>query len=124
MLVSEDVSVAEVHPDGRQTLGVKYVLCDDDIEAIRQGYRCVNCQENFDEAFPETCIVCGFPCRERQSEYFARIYAGHIPGARTGIDVEAEADRIEAEAEKRAFQNRTGISVVVGKNLKKQFRSG
>ena len=123
MLVSEDVSVQEIHPDGRRTTGVKYILCDEDVEAIRQGYRCVNCQENFDNAFPETCFVCGFPCRERQSETFARIYAGHVPGARTGADVEREAERMEAEAERRAFENRTGISVVVGKNLKKEFRA-
>jgi len=123
MIVADDIGIEEVHPDGRRTTGVKYILCDEDVEAIRQGYRCVNCQENFNEAFPEACMVCGFPCREKQSEMFARIYVGHVPGARTGIDVEAEADRMEAEAERRAFEERTNIRVVIGKSLKKEHRA-
>ena len=123
MLVADDLSVAERHEDGRITTGVKVIMSDEDIEATRQGYKCIGCYENLDNAFPEQCPVCGFPMKENQSETFERVYVGFVPGARTGADFEREADRIQAEAERREYESRTGISVVVGKNLKKEHRS-
>ena len=113
MLVEDDIGILEQHPDGRVTQGVRVAMCDEDVEATRTGYKCVNCFENLDNAFPEQCPLCGFPMKERQAELFARIYKGHIPGLRTGPDWEAEADRLEDRAERRAFEQRASESNIV-----------
>lgn len=94
--------------------GLNVAMSDDDVEATRAGYKCINCWENLEEAFPKSCFVCGFPCRDRQAEQFAKVYKGYDPTARTGADWEAEADRIEEQQERRAFEKRaakSGISL-------------
>jgi len=57
----------------------QFILKDEDVERLRQGYVCINCQEPFETPFPERCIVCDFPCKERQAEVFARSYEGWEP---------------------------------------------
>lgn len=119
ILVEEDQGVTEVYPDGRMMHGLNVAMCDDDVERTRQGYKCIRCWEPFESAWPEACNVCGFPVAKHQAEHFARAYAGYDPTARTGADIERVADEMQDRAERRAFENRTGISVVVGKSLKK-----
>ena len=110
IVVEEDPGVIEVFESGRMMQGLNVGMCDEDVEATRVGYRCINCFENFDTAFPENCPVCNFPCRDRQAETFARVYKGFEPGLRTGPDWEAEADRIAEQQERRAFEQRAAKS--------------
>lgn len=114
IVIEEDPGVIEVFSNGRMMQGLNVGMCDEDVEAIRTGYKCITCWENLDEAFPKECPVCGFPCRDRQAEQFVRVYKGYEPGLRTGPDWEAAADRIEEQQERRAFQQRaakSGISL-------------
>lgn len=48
------------------------------IERMRAGYQCINCLEPQEQAWPESCSLCGFPMRTRQAEFFAREYAGEV----------------------------------------------
>lgn len=112
ILVEDDPDHAEVL-DGRVYQGLRVAMSDEDVEAMRQGYKCINCWENLDEAFPKSCPLCTFPMRAEQAERFSRIYVGYIPGLRTGADWEAEADRLEARKERRAFERRAKESGIV-----------
>lgn len=94
-LVRPDVLHAQV--DGDQLVeGVAYVLCDDDVEMIRQGYKCVECLELLAEAFPETCFLCGYRVKELQSEAFARVFKGWTHTG-SNIDWDAEQERLEKQ---------------------------
>lgn len=114
IVVDDDPDHAEMLGDGSMRQGIAVGFCDEDVEAMRAGYKCVQCFENLDHAFPDVCPVCTFPMKEHQSEQFARIFKGHVPGMRTGIDIDAEIDRIAEQRERRAFHKRareSGISV-------------
>lgn len=114
IVVEPDQGVGEVLPDGRIFAGVNVAMADDDVEAIRQGYKCINCWENFDHAWPETCFVCGFAVRHRQAERFGHDYAGWEHDLRTGPVWDRIADQLEERRERRAFEQRaaeSGISV-------------
>lgn len=114
IVVESDQGVGEVLPDGRILAGVNVAMSDDDVEAIRQGYKCINCWENLDSGWPEECFVCGFPIRAQQAERFEHDYAGWAPDLRTGPNWERLADQLEERAERRAFEERaekSGISL-------------
>lgn len=114
IVVEEDPGVVELHSDGRLMPGLNVAMCDADVEATRTGYKCINCWENLETAFPKLCPVCNFPCAERQSEQFARVYKGHDPSLRTEADWEKEADALQDRQERRAFEKRaseSGITV-------------
>lgn len=138
IVVEEDYGVTEVHEDGRLMHGLNIAMCDDDVEAIRLGIKCINCQENLDRegaegpcgvcpgtAWPKQCFLCGYPVATHQAEQFARVYAGYDRTLRTGADWEAEADRLMERQERRAFARRakeSGISLAsasVGAALKR-----
>lgn len=106
IVAENDPFVAQQQPDGSLTMGVRLTLCDEDVEAMRVGYKCINCLENLDNGFPEECPLCAYPMARLQAETFARVFAGHVPGARTGPDWEKEADRLQERAERRAFERR------------------
>ena len=114
LVVEEDPGVIEVYDGGRLMQGLNVAMSVDDVEATRQGYKCIGCWENFDTAFPEACPVCNFPCRDRQAEQFARVYKGFDPTLRTGADWERQAGELEERQERRAFEQRaakSGISL-------------
>lgn len=138
ILVEEDHGVVEVHEGGRMMPGLNVAMCDDDVEAIRQGIKCINCYENLDRegaqgpcgvcsgsAWPKMCFLCGYPVATHQAEQFARVYAGYDPSLRTGADWEREADLLEEARERRAFAkraNESGISLAsasIGAALKR-----
>lgn len=112
VLVESDPDYAQLL-DGRLVEGLRVAMSDEDVEAMRQGYKCINCWENLDNAFPKECPLCSFPMKTDQAEHFSRIYIGHVPGLRTGADWEAEADRLEERAERRAFEKRARESGIV-----------
>lgn len=112
--VEEDHGVTELHANGRLMPGLNIAACDEDVEQVRTGYRCIQCWEPLEAAWPKECFLCGFPIATHQAEQFARVYKGYDPTARTGADWEAEADRIEEQQERRAFEKRaakSGISL-------------
>lgn len=124
IVVEEDHGVTEVHEDGRLMPGLNVAMSVDDVEATRQGYKCINCWENFESAWPKLCFVCGYPVATHQAEQFARVYAGYDPTLRTGADWEAVADQLEERAERRAFAKRakeSGISLA-GKSVGEAIR--
>lgn len=112
IIVDDDPDRAELL-DGRVTQGLRVGMCDEDVERLRQGYMCIQCFEPLDSAFPKACPLCTYPIAEQQAELFGAIYAGHIPGLRTGPDWEAEADRLEERKERRAFARRAKESGIV-----------
>lgn len=75
-LIDEDPTVLEVYPDGTVRPGLRFLYSDEDIDMIRQGYKCSECGEPQESAFPEKCFLCGFAMRELQSEHFAQRYGG------------------------------------------------
>lgn len=138
ILVEEDHGVIEVHEGGRMMPGLNVAMCHDDVEAIRQGIKCINCFENLDldgaegpcgvctgSAWPKQCFLCGYPVATQQAEKFAQVYAGYDPLLRTGADWEAEADRLADRQERRQFAARakeSGISLAgksVGEAIKR-----
>jgi hypothetical protein len=112
IVAGDDAGTAEVQGDGRVFQGVSAVFCDDDIEAMRQGYKCINCWENLENAFPEWCSVCGFGCKKFQSETFGRIYKGWTPMG-SQIDWDAEAERLDRQEYDRALRSRASKSNIV-----------
>lgn len=86
-------------------------FCDDDIEMFRQGYKCIDCLEPLDSAFPLECPVCEFPCNEFQAQVFAERFAGHRDlGSKINPDEELERlARQRDERERREGLKAKGI---------------
>ena len=99
-LIDEDPNVYEVLPDGTVRRGLRFLYSDDDLQMIREGYKCSECGEVQEHAFPEKCLLCEFPMRERQSEHFAERFAGE---RETGglIDWDAEEELLERQRYER-----------------------
>lgn len=98
-LIDEDPSTLEVLPDGSARHGLRVVYGDDDIEMIRQGYKCIECGEvmrDEDGAFPDQCFLCGFGMREFQARRFAEAFKGWRHTG-TSIDVDEELARLERQ---------------------------
>jgi hypothetical protein len=96
-LIDEDPDTYELLEDGTKRRGIRMTLCDDDIEMIRQGYKCIDCGEVMrpqDEPFPAECFLCGFRMREFQSARFAEIFQGWRHTGST-IDWDEEQGRLE-----------------------------
>lgn len=113
IVVEEDPGVIEVY-EGRMLQGLNIAACNEDVEEVRQGYRCINCWEPLDEGWPAACPLCSFPISTHQAETFARVYKGFDPTLRTGADWERKADELEERQERRAFEQRaakSGISL-------------
>jgi hypothetical protein len=95
-LVDEDPNVYEVLPDGTVRRGLRFLYGEEDLDMIRQGYKCSECGELQESAFPDACLLCGFAMKERQSEHFAERFAGD---RETGgmIDWDAEEELLERQ---------------------------
>lgn len=89
-----DIDHVLTWPDGRTQRIEMPVFRWSDIQRMRQGYVCANCFEPQEQAFPEKCSVaqCGFPMRERQSEFLARNYRENV---RTGEDPPSAQEQME-----------------------------
>lgn len=85
-------------------------MCDDDIEATRTGYKCINCYENLDHAFPVLCPVCEFPMKACQAEKFAYVYRGWKHSG-PQINWDAEAERLERREQERVRASRSSIVI-------------
>ena len=93
-------------PDGRVLGESEIAWSDEQIERFRAGYRCVNCLEPQERAWPERCPLCGYPIRTEQASFFAREYGGEIELKRR--DWSEELDGLEErrrKEEERARKN-------------------
>jgi hypothetical protein len=78
---AEVLAVEETHqgiwlPDGRVQGVPKFVFSDETADRMRSGYMCANCQEPFEQPWPERCHVCHVSVRKGQAEFFAREFGG------------------------------------------------
>lgn len=90
-----------VHLDGVVRQDVKLILCDEDVERIRQGYVCMKCLEPHPFAFPQKCSVCGYAMDNRQRSDFATHYGGiERIGPSTSVEDEIAAMRERKTAKK------------------------
>lgn len=115
LAVEADTEYIELTPDGYRE-GVRLTLCAEDIEMIREGYKCVDCGELLPESFPDECFLCGFPVKDAQSEAFAVMYGGdrHV-GSRISQDEELERlERQRHERELREGLRTKGIVIPKG----------
>jgi hypothetical protein len=84
----DPVSVS-VMPDGRAFQRTVHGFTEEIVGRMRAGYVCVKCYEEHDTAFPDACVVCQFPMREKQTEEFAKDFRGDIAfGPSTTLDEE------------------------------------
>jgi len=88
-------SKAYVTEDGRHFQDASITLTPEAAERMWQGYMCARCLEPFDEAYPEKCIVCGFPVKELQRKLLERDFLGHDPTVVSGFPMERELEYLE-----------------------------
>jgi hypothetical protein len=62
--------------DGREFYDAQLLLTEEAHDRIRLGYQCGRCMQLFSEAWPEQCLLCGFPVATIQREFYERVYAG------------------------------------------------
>lgn len=85
-------------PGGR-TLGEFEITWPPEVvERFRAGYKCVNCMEPQEAAWPEHCSLCGYPMRSEQAAFFAREYGGERQI--NGKDWEAEIGSLDERRRK------------------------
>jgi len=116
IVVEEDAGVMEVHetPEGRRLMsGLNIAARAEDVEQVRQGYRCLNCWEPLEHAWPRACPLCTYPISEKQADDFARVYKGYDPTVNGQIDWQREQDKLEERAERRRFAARARESGIV-----------
>lgn len=107
------------HRDGRLQAGVNWVLGEELLDKIRQGYACLTCTEEFREnglptQWPETCPVCGYEVRRSQAEDFAKHRRGEVEVGEN--DAETEARWAWEKAENR-WRRAGGKGILVPRGL-------
>jgi hypothetical protein len=99
-------------PDGRRMQRHTFGLRADDMERIRSGYVCLKCLEDYDTAFPDECMVCHFPMRERQLEEFTKDFRGDVAyGPTTTVDEEYEI--AEETIAREAYDRATRLGLIL-----------
>ena len=103
----EPINQATELADGR-VLGENQITWSaEQIERFRSGYKCLNCLEPQEQAWPEHCPVCGYPMRTHQAEFFAREYTGVVHlGPTTTLEEERAGIVERAVKEEEARGNR------------------
>lgn len=93
LLVSSDGTVREHH---------NLILSEDMSGQVQSGYRCIQCLEPFEEAWPERCPACKFAVRDKQAQRFGQEYVGNIRvGPSTSIEDELAIAEEMVEREER-----------------------
>jgi hypothetical protein len=118
-LVEVDPNFVEMTPDGPRE-GLRVAFCAEDIEMFRQGYKCIECWEPLESAFPETCPMewCGFPIRAEQSATFAERFSGSR-AVESQINADEELERLARQKDER--DRREGLKakgIVIPRNVK------
>jgi DNA-directed RNA polymerase subunit RPC12/RpoP len=114
-VVEADPYHYEVTPEGPRE-GIRAAFCDEDIEMFRTGYKCIECWEPLDSAYPDKCFLCEFPVKALQADTFAERFAGHRElGSRINADEELERlARQRDERERREGLKSKGIVIPRG----------
>lgn len=103
-----DTENVVINAAGEMRADNRVIIHPDDVGAIKAGYYCAKCLEAQGEPFPKNCWLCGFPMKDKQSEFFAKGYQGNIRvGPQTNADTEAAA--MEEFAYKQAMKERDEI---------------
>ncbi len=105
-IVRVDTDTVVIEPNtGRKMFDVEVILPPEHRRQILAGYRCINCYERFDYAFPLHCPVCGYEVRDRQIQRAAQEFEGdvHVGPKKPIRRILEERD---LEAEKRDFRYR------------------
>lgn len=114
--VDTDVDSFTRLPDGRHTETPLFALTEEQVERVRQGYICIKCLEAYDAAFPDTCIVCGFPMRLHQLEEFGKTFRGGKKfGPSTTIDEEYAI--AEEQIQREAYDKARKLGLILPKYL-------
>lgn len=111
LAIEDDLSRVD-YVAGRPTASIRMRLHPDDVERLRLGRLCF-CGEPHEEPFPEKCIVCGYPSRERQRQDFEEAYGG-VERDRRAVTIEQGLDRVDDTHERRFHKTKTGIIVPKG----------
>lgn len=105
-----DIEAVTVMPDGRVFQRTVFGLTEEQVGRIRAGYTCVKCLEDYTSPFPDHCIVCKFPMRERQMEEFAKDFRGEIKfGPSTTLDEERGIMNEMRERERHDRLRKAGV---------------
>jgi hypothetical protein len=99
LAIEEDAGA--VSYDGVKLMrGLDITYTPDDFQRLREGYACLNCQEPFEQPFPERCAVCGYAVRELQTADIAREFRGHKHLGST-VKIADELERLEEWAQRQ-----------------------
>ncbi len=84
---------------GRVYGGVNKTLTREAIEQIKDGVRCILCEEpQLKGPWPKACSLCGFPIAKEQLALFEKTFKGEEWVGST-INFSEELDRLDAELE-------------------------
>jgi len=86
---------------------VRFIVDRETKDRMEKGWVCAYCTEPLEQAFPERCNFCGFPVRDKQTEYLSRNTVGDV---RIGSKIRL-ADEVERMNELVAYEKRTGLSL-------------
>lgn len=89
-IIHGGISIPKIRED------VEFVLKDEDVQRIRQGYVCMNCLEPLANPFPKECPVCKYPMDKLQRQSFAEAYKGTEPQLVSLEDRLTDLDEYEA----------------------------
>ena len=98
-VAKDDDDTAWLAGDDRVQRGAVISYPQKVVDAIRDGYICIRCQEpQVEGAFPLHCSLCGFEMRELQASVFAAEFEGEVHyGPSLAIQAAVEAHMIEQE---------------------------
>lgn len=103
---------------GRVYRGVNKTLTAAAIEQIKDGVRCIMCEEpQLKGPWPKTCALCGFPIAKEQARLFEKTFKGE-EWVGTTIDFGKELDRLDAELEEDNWKERPTRGVVLPRAIK------
>lgn len=99
--------------DGTVREHVNHIMSERMVGEVQSGYRCIQCLEFFEEAWPEKCHVCGFAVSDKQGTRFGREFVGNIRlGPSTTTEEElAIAEEMLAREERRVLISKPNIIV-------------
>lgn len=114
--VDTDVDSYTRLPDGRNITTPLFALSEEQVERVRQGFVCIKCLEAYDSAFPDLCLVCGFPMRLRQIEEFGKTFRGEKKfGPSTTI--EEEYAIAEETIQREAYDKARALGLILPKYM-------
>jgi hypothetical protein len=94
-----------VTSDGRKFMDVALCVTPEAMDRFYKGYKCANCLEDQENAWPKECPLCGFPIASEQMDYLASRRVGNEQiGSKLKL-----SDEFARMREIREYEDRTGI---------------